>query len=98
MRTDRLLKLAESILESSPPTIMLQRGGTVEFFRLPSRYEKEIVGQQVQLPGLRVGLVDDHQQHALRMPPRLSLVSAQFDNVLIALFGRPPDGPFQMRG
>src|ERR1700690_660682 len=97
MRPDRLLELAETILERATLTIMFQRRGTVEFLRLPADHEKERVGQQVQLSGLRVGLIDDYQQQTLRMFPRLGLIAAEFDDVFITTFGRPSHGPPQMR-
>src|SRR5207247_1466171 len=91
------LKLAQTILECAPLTVMFQRCRTIEFLGLPTDHQEETVGLQVQLPRLRIGPITDHQQQALRMPPRLGLILAEFDNLFIAALGRTPDRTPQMR-
>src|SRR5271167_2917269 len=97
MWPDGLLKLADAILERASLTVMIERRPTVEFLRLPTDHQKEIVGQQVELPRFRIGPIDDHQQHTLGMLPRLGLIHAQIDDVLVASLRWTTDRPLQMR-
>jgi len=94
---DGLLKLADAILERASLTVMIERRRTVQFLRFPTNHEKEIVGQQVELPRFRIGPIDDHQQHALGVFPGLGSIQAEFDDFLIAALWRTTDGPLQIR-
>ena len=89
MWPDRLLKFAKTILERAPLTVMFQRRWAVEFLLRPADHQEEIVGQQVQLPRFRIGLIDDHQQQPLRMLPRFGLIRTEFDDIFVAVLGRP---------
>ncbi len=97
MRPNRLLEFAEAIFERSAAAIVRQRAGTVEFVRLATDHQKEMMGKQVQLARLRVGHVDDDQQQPLRVPPGLSPVQAEFNDFLVTAFQGTADGPGQVR-
>ncbi len=96
-RPDRLLKLAQPILERAAPAIVCQRRRAVEFFRLPTDDQKEVLGKQLQLAGFLIRPVDHHQEQPLRMSPRLGSIRSQLDDLLVAFLGRAANGPHQMR-
>ena len=97
MRPDRLLKLPQPILERAAAAVMRQRCRTIEFLLFPTGHEKKVVGQQIQLACLGIGVIDHDQQQPLCVLPRLGLVRTQFDDRLITFPGRTADRPRQVR-
>jgi hypothetical protein len=74
VRPDRSVELAEAVLERAATTIMRQQFLTAPLRFGPIGHQEEAVGQQLQLTGLGIGPVHDHQQQTLGMPPGLDLI------------------------
>jgi hypothetical protein len=88
-----LAELAQPILERAPLAITLQ-----PFFGRETGDKEKVVRFEEELAGLRVGIIDSDQDHALRVPPRLGLIHPQLDTPLAALLRRASHRPPQMRG
>ena len=75
------------VLEHVPPAPLVLR---------PARHEEEVVRPELELTGLRVGLVDNDENQALGVFPGAGLVFAEFHDVLVALFRGTSNGSAQM--
>src|SRR6056297_1076915 len=89
MNADRLVELAKAILERASLAVVAQQLiGTARFFR-PVRHQEKPTRHQVQLSRFWIGLIDHNEDQTLGVRPRVDLVRAELNGVLVSA-GRWP--------
>lgn len=91
------MEFSQAIFERAAAAIVRQQRFARALLGGPVGHQKKISGFEQQLPAARIGPVDDHQQHALRVLPRAGLIRAEFDHILVAARRRTPHRPRQVR-
>lgn len=92
MRLGACSELSDTIFERTAAAIVLQELLSVSLFFRPVGHQEEVMRKELQLAGLWIWLVNDHEHESLLMLPGFCLVHAKLYDGFVTFAGWPPNG------